>query len=280
MSTDLPKASRQQPIRPEPQETPEEQFDELIETVKEELDMKYNALNTLNALNELKEILEKRDTQLKEKEAELNDRIQKFNKKVEEGTAEVVKLNEMIDKDLKRREEELKQKEEELKKSNEANNKNIELSLQREYELNRRQTELIQKEMKLNTLEAEIEKFLEISPTIFKEVPPESDMNQSYPIIQKLNDLGKGAVYTAARKIIIQILKKLRELCYMTIDNIEVKWACAACFYRVQFPAVTLQDIIDALKDFVKELSEIHNEELNYIISELELKVIDKLETT
>ena len=268
MSTNLPKASRQQPIRPEPQETPEKPKDELyvlIEAVIEEL--------------------KKKEEELKQKEAAAEDKMKRFIEVTEKYTEhEVViekKERELLDveEDLRNKEEELKQKEEELKKRNEANNKNIELSLQREYELNRRQTELIQKEMKLNGLEAEIEKFLEISPTIFKEVPPESDMNQSYPIIQKLNDLGKGAVYTAARKILIQILKKLRELCYMSDnDNIEVKWACAACFYRVQFPAVSLQDIIDALKDFVKELREIQDEELNKLLSELESKIIDKLE--
>ena len=202
MSMNLPKASRQQPIRPEPQETPEEPKDDY-----DKIDEMFLALN--NALEE-------KENQLKEKEAELEEKEARLDGIEDENIA------------LKRRNDQLN--------------------------------------LRYQTI-----------PAIFSEVPPETDMNQSYPIIQKLNDLDKGAVYMAARKILIQILKQLRLISYMT-TNIEVKWTCAAGFYRVQFPAVTHLDIIDALKDFVKELKEISNEELNKLLSELESKIIDKLE--
>ena len=206
MSINIPKASKQQPIRPESQETSEEQFNELVEDVIEELE------------------------KLKQKEAELKQKEAK----------------------LEKREEELEEKEARLDGIEDEN-----IALRREND-------------KLHSR-------YQALPAIFSEVPPETDMNQSYPIIQKLNDLGLTAVYMAARKILIQILKKLRELSNMT-TNIEVNWTCAAGFYRVQFPVVTLLDIIDALKDFVKELEEIHDQDLKNLISELKSKVIDKLE--
>ena len=199
MSMNLPKASKQQPIRPEPQETQEDDYDKIDEM--------FLALN--NALEEKEEELKEKEAELEEKEARL-DGIE------DENIA------------LKRRNDQLN--------------------------------------LRYQTI-----------PAIFSEVPSETDMNQSYPIIQKLNDLGKNAVYMAARKILIQILKQLRLISMMT-TNIEVNWACAAGFYRVQFPAVTLLDIIDALKDFVKELEEIHDQDLKNLISELKSKVINKLE--
>ena len=104
-------------------------------------------------------------------------------------------------------------------------------------------------------------------------------MNQSYPIIQRLNDLGKGSVYTAARKILIAIQKNLRTLNYQA-EYQPVKWACAAGFYMIQFPNGTMEQIIMALKDLVKELREIHNDELQKNLNDLEEKVIRKLETT
>ena len=169
----------------------------------------------------------------------------------------------------------LEEKETELKEREEAIKK-------KEEELEEKEADLEEKEdenMELRRENSRLNLRFQVFPAIFSEVPQEAYMNQSYPIIQKLNDLNLTAVYMAARKILIQILKKLRELSDMT-TNIEVNWTCAAGFYRVQFPAVTLHDIIDSLKDFIKELKEIHNEDLNKLLTELESKVIDKLEET
>ena len=315
----------------------------------DQMDEMFLALN--NALEAKENELKEKEEELKQKEVTLKKREEEAERKIKSFTAALGECaareldNEKHEKVLNEREEDLNKKEEDLKKKNTYNNKNIELSIQREYELNKdkarlddknealmvREEELRDREKELNITEAKLEdkeqeldlkereleekeqeleekerelntqeddsiglhrelrnairentdlkQINEKFPWIFEQVPEESTMNQSYPIIQRLNDLGKGSIYTAARKILIAIQKNLRTLNYQA-EYQPVKWACAAGFYMIQFPNGTMDQIIMALKDLVKELREIHNDELQKNLNDLEEKVIRKLETT
>ena len=323
--TSTVKASEQQPIKvvhvdqnpefaenlrrikqPEPEEQEPDDYDRMDEM--------FLALN--NALEAKEEELKEKEEELKKREEEAERKIRSFTAALGECAAREL--------DNEKHEKELMKREEDLKKKNTYHNKNIELSIQREYELNKdkarlddksealnereeelsdreealnkKERELEEKERELNTQEddsiglhrelrnairenTDLKQINEKFPWIFEQVPEESTMNQSYPIIQRLNDLGKGSIYTAARKILIAIQKNLRTLNYQA-EYQPVKWACAAGFYMIQFPNGTMEQIIMALKDLVKELREIHNDELQKNLNDLEEKVIRKLETT
>ena len=246
-------------------------------------------------LNEREEDLNKREEDLKKKDKYHNKNIELSIQREYELNKDKARLDDKSEA-LLVREEELNEREEELRdREKELNITEAKLE-DKEQELNLKEQELEEKERELNTQEddsiglhrelrnamrenTELKQINEKFPWIFEQVPEESTMNQSYPIIQRLNDLGKGSIYTAARKILIAIQKNLRTLNYQA-EYQPVKWACAAGFYMIQFPNGTMEQIIMALKDLVKELREIHNDELQKNLNDLEEKVIRKLETT
>ena len=217
----------------------------------DQMDEMFLALN--NALKEKEEELKKKESELKKREKETEDTKKRFMAALEECAA---------------RELDNEKREKELEKKAASINKNIELNLKMDVQLNKQQAELRSRAL------AEARKYI---PEIFVAIPPD-DKNNTMAMMKRLNQINSSLYqkYLRYYDSIEIALRHIYEMSMMKNDGLMCM-KIAAAFYRTQFPSVSAKEIYTNTETYLTEIAAIENDELQKAIAAFKAKVLGDL---